>query len=92
MRRKRKAGPRGLVPGQVLRRKALGTETLYRVIGENARGVEVEVVSAPGLVPGFRFTIAIDDATAMEAVSTEKLAGEDEAGLCDPRTRHEGTS
>ena len=86
-RTKRKAEPRGIVPGQILRRHALGTEALYRVIEENARGIEVEVVSAPGLVPGSRLTIAIDHAMAMEAVSPEKLARDNDGGICDSRIR-----
>jgi hypothetical protein len=52
--------------GQVLRRRALGTTALYRVIGQNTRGVEVEVVDAPGLKPGTRFTFTLKDVLAMD--------------------------
>ena len=51
--------------GTLIRRIALETEATYRVLGENQRGVQVEVVDAPGLQPGARFTFAVDDVIAM---------------------------
>lgn len=51
--------------GSLIRQVALGTEATYRVIGENARGVEVEVVDAPGLEPGARFTFTLADVIKM---------------------------
>ena len=51
--------------GSLIRRRALGTEAVYRVVGQNDRGVEVETVMAPGLAPGARFTLAIEDVIAM---------------------------
>jgi hypothetical protein len=47
-------------PGQLLRRRLLGTEAVYRVVADEGELVEVEVVSAPGLEPGhrLRFTAA----------------------------------
>ena len=55
--------------GTLIRRVALGSEATYRVLSENRRGVEVEVVEAPGLQPGARFTFTIDDVVAMTDLS-----------------------
>jgi len=57
-----------LEPGQLVRRRMLGTDATYRVVGQNARGVEVEVVEAPGLTPGDRFTFALEDVAVMRAI------------------------
>lgn len=56
-------------PGTLIRRLALGIEAIYRVLGENDRGVEVEVVEAPGLEPGARFTFMIADVITMTELS-----------------------
>ncbi|HEX4008877.1 MAG TPA: hypothetical protein VHX62_02645 [Solirubrobacteraceae bacterium] len=72
----RSAGRRGVgsgarpETGQLLKRNLLGSEAIYRVVGENDRGVEVEVVSAPGLQAGVRFTFALDDVLAMHPLAT----------------------
>jgi len=55
-------------PGQLLKRTVLGSGAVYRVVGANARGVEVEVVDAPGLKPGNRFTFTAEDVEAMETL------------------------
>jgi hypothetical protein len=60
----------GPQPGEVLRRKALGTTALYRVVGENERGIEVEVIDAPGLAPGSRFTFSLRDVLAMDRLDS----------------------
>lgn len=57
-------------PGQILRHRALGTTALYRVIGENPRGVEVEVVDAPGLQPGSQFTFGLNEVLAMDQIDS----------------------
>jgi hypothetical protein len=57
-----------LIQGQLLRRRLLGTDAVYRVIGENPRGVEVEVVDVHGLRAGSRFTFSREDVLAMELV------------------------
>jgi hypothetical protein len=56
--------------GQLLKHTVLGSEAIYRVIGQNARGVEAEVVSAPGLEAGRRFTFALNDVLAMHPLAT----------------------
>jgi hypothetical protein len=56
--------------GQLLKRRALGTDALYRVVGENSRGVEVEVIDAPGLTPGARYTFSRKDVLAMDAIDS----------------------
>ena len=55
--------------GTLIRRVALGSEATYRVLSENRRGVEVEVVEAPGRRPGARFTFTIADVIAMTDLS-----------------------
>jgi hypothetical protein len=60
--------------GTLLRRLALGSEAIYRVLGENERGVEVEVVDAPGLQPGSRFTFTVADVVAMTGLSESERA------------------
>ncbi|HEX3974758.1 MAG TPA: hypothetical protein VHW96_00765 [Solirubrobacteraceae bacterium] len=57
-----------LTRGQLVSRRLLGTEALYRVIGENERGIEVEVVQVEGLRPGSRFTFSLKDVLAMDSV------------------------
>ncbi len=56
--------------GQFLKNRALGTEAFYRVVGKNARGVEVEVVDAPGLLPGARFTFSEEAVLSMDALDS----------------------
>jgi len=51
-----------------MRRSALGTDALYRVVGVEGDLVEVQVVSAPGLEPGARVRLTLRDAQAMQAV------------------------
>lgn len=51
--------------GLLIQRVALGSEATYRIVGENDRGVEVEVVEAPGLEPNTRFTFSTADVIQM---------------------------
>jgi hypothetical protein len=51
--------------GLLIQRVALGSEATYRIVGENDRGVEVEVVEAPGLEPNTRFTFSTADVIKM---------------------------
>lgn len=53
-------------PGRILRRSALGTEATYRVVEEDGQRVLVEVISAPGLKPGFRLHLSADTANEMQ--------------------------
>ena len=54
----------------LLRRRALGSEALYRVIGRlDVELVEVEAVSVPGLARGARLRITAAAAAAMERVA-----------------------
>jgi hypothetical protein len=65
-------GPARELPavGQLLKHRALGTDAIYRVVGKNSRGVEVEVIDAPGLTPGSRFTFSRTDVLAMDAIDS----------------------
>jgi hypothetical protein len=67
-----------LRPGRGLRYRALGSESLFRVLGATGPTVEVEVVSAPGLVPGARLHLSLAGARAGEPV---KLAANPQARL-----------
>jgi hypothetical protein len=69
--------------GQLVAREMLGTEAVYRVLGENDRGIEVEVVRVPGLRPGSRFTFTLDAVLAMSAL--DPAAGLDPANAEKPR-------
>ena len=53
-------------PDRLLRRRALGSEAVYRVLDDEGDVVLVEVVEAPGLQPGTRIRLAAADARAME--------------------------
>ncbi len=61
-------------PGQLLRRELLGSQAVYRVIGENDRGIEVEVVDVQGLSPGSRFTFRLEEVLAMESLRAESMS------------------
>jgi hypothetical protein len=65
-------GPARELPavGQLLKHRVLGTNAIYRVVGENGRGVEVEVIEAPGLRPGSRFTFSFKDVLAMDRLDS----------------------
>jgi hypothetical protein len=67
-----------LRPGRGLRYRALGSESLFRVLGATGPTVEVEVVSAPGLTPGARLHLSLAGARAGESV---KLAANHRARL-----------
>jgi hypothetical protein len=58
-------------PGQLVRRELLGSEAVYRVVGENDRGVEVEVVQVQGLSAGSRFTFRLEEVLGMEMLPAE---------------------
>ncbi len=62
-------------PGTLIRRVALGSEATYRIMGENDRGVEVEVVEAPGLEPRTRFTFTTADVIEMAAPAGSRADG-----------------
>ena len=51
--------PRELRAGELRRRVLLGTEAIYRVCDWNDELAEVEVVQAPGLRRGQRFTFDV---------------------------------
>jgi len=55
--------------GEVRRRRALGTEALYRIIEPLDGGlVLVEVIRAPGLEPGAALRLTADAVAGMEVV------------------------
>jgi hypothetical protein len=70
-----------LRPGRGLRYRALGSESLFRVLGAAGPTVQVEVVSAPGLAPGARLHLSLAGARAGEPV---KLAANPPARLRPP--------
>ena len=61
-------------PGQLLRRELLGSEAVYRVVGENERGIEVEVVDVQGLSAGSRFTFRMEEVLEMETLPAESTS------------------
>lgn len=67
-------------PGQLLKRVVLGTEAIYRVIETSDRGVEIEVVRAPGLKPGSRFVFALKAVLAMDPLTSDDLRGRSRQG------------
>jgi hypothetical protein len=70
-------------PGTLLRRRALGTEALYRVLTTADNVVEVEVVRAPGLHKGQRVRLTTRDVHAMQELDTSS---------CDAPSRGNGTA
>jgi hypothetical protein len=58
-----------LAPGQLRRRRQLGTEAVYRVLAVTGDMVRVEVIRAPGLTAGAEFRFSARDVTGMELVS-----------------------
>jgi len=58
----------GLLTGQVLRYRALGSEGTYRVLEARGSLVELEVITAPGLQAGARIQVCTGAARAMEPV------------------------
>ncbi|MEA2153908.1 MAG: hypothetical protein QOE11_48 [Solirubrobacteraceae bacterium] len=68
-----------LTPGRILRRELLGTEASYRVVEEDGAMVLVEVVSAPGLQPGFRLHLT--------PAAAGEMRSEAQAGHAAPRVR-----
>jgi hypothetical protein len=63
-------------PGQIRTNRLLDTEATYRVIGVQDAMVEVEVIEAPGLNPGQRFSFAADAVAAMVLVSEAAMPAE----------------
>jgi hypothetical protein len=55
--------------GQLRRQVMLGTEAVYRICAFRDDLVEVEVVRAPGLETGLKFSFTRDAVGAMEPVS-----------------------
>jgi|1186.fasta_scaffold219223_2 hypothetical protein len=53
-------------PGQIRRKRLLESEARYRVVAVAADLVEVEVVEAPGLKPGQRFSFTHDAVAEMD--------------------------
>jgi hypothetical protein len=61
-------------PGQIRRKRLLESEASYRVVAVAADLVEVEVVEAPGLKPGQRFSFTHDAVAQMELDGAPSLA------------------
>jgi hypothetical protein len=62
-------GATELKTGELRRRVLLGTEAIYRVCGWNDELAEVEVVEAPGLRSGQRFTFDVAAVRDMAVVA-----------------------
>jgi hypothetical protein len=69
--RRRSPGDAELAVGQLRKQVFLETEAVYRVCEVSATSVQVEVVRAPGLTPGQRFTF-----TAAAVLRMALLAGD----------------
>jgi hypothetical protein len=61
-------------PGQIRRRRLLESEASYRIVAVADDLVEVEVVEAPGLEPGQRFSFTHDAVAQMDLVGAPSLA------------------
>ena len=57
-----------MLAGQVVRHRALGSESTYRVLEPRGSLVELEVVTAPGLQPGAHVQVCTAAVRAMEPV------------------------
>jgi hypothetical protein len=55
-------------PGQILRRRALGSAALYRVLQSGGPTVLLEAIDVPGLKAGHRMRVTAAAADAMESV------------------------
>ena len=78
---------RAVLPGRMLRQRALGSSALYRVIEQVEHGVRVEVVEAPGLAPGASFVFSEDAIAAMEVLYAESENSNPTAATAQPRRR-----
>ena len=63
-----------LVAGQLLRDRALGSESTYRVLAATDSIVDLEVIVAPGLKQGARIQVCVTAARAMEAIPASAAA------------------
>jgi hypothetical protein len=63
-----------LLTGQVLRERALGSESTYRVLQASDSIVELEVIAVPGLKAGTRIQVCGAAARAMETVPQPAVA------------------
>jgi hypothetical protein len=57
-----------LLAGQLLRDRALGSESTYRVLRVTKTIVELEVIAVPGLKAGARIEVCVSSALAMARV------------------------
>jgi len=69
----------------LLRRRALGTEALYRVLGVSGPLVEVEVVHAPGLERGTRMRLTAGAAIAASETRSMSRAAPRLGSVAVPR-------
>ncbi len=60
------ACPQALSTGLLLRRRALGSDSIYRVRAATGPTVQVEVVEAPGMKPGARIELCVTAARALD--------------------------
>lgn len=58
---------------EILTKTMLGTTATYRVLGRTDGGdVRVTVIEAPGLEPGFEFTITAEAAAGMDGRAAQR--------------------
>ena len=58
---------RDVIIGRIICLRLLGSDAVYRVVEESGSGVVAQVISAPGLRPGFRMRISDEAVRRMEA-------------------------
>jgi|1185.fasta_scaffold495439_2 hypothetical protein len=68
-------------PGQLRRKRLLESEATYRVVEVADEVVEVEVIDAPGLKPGQRFSFTTEVVEAMEVVAAAETATPPASGI-----------
>jgi hypothetical protein len=78
---------RTLTASNLLRHSALGSESLYRILGVSGGLVSVEVVRAPGLERGARVRITPRAARAMAQIRDETATASQACSWPRARTR-----
>jgi hypothetical protein len=68
-------------PGQIRRKRLLNSEATYRILGVADDVVEVEVVEAPGLKAGQRFSFTTEVVGAMELVGATEATSRPASGI-----------
>jgi hypothetical protein len=67
--------------GQLRRNRVLESEATYRVVDVGDEVVEVEVIDAPGLKPGQRFSFTTKMVEAMDVVGAAEATSRPASGI-----------